>query len=265
MKEKSTSEDKPKSDKAKSTKSVTEKSPANPAEDSQIKMIIEKNLQGFLDPTWEVLLREEFLKPYWSGLQEFLEAESKDHIIYPPIEDVFSAFKLISYDQVKVVILGQDPYHGRGEAHGLAFSVLPGVVLPPSLRNIYKELESDLGIPPAKHGHLIHWAKQGVLLLNTVLTVRADRVNSHQGKGWEYFTDAVIDLLVKRDKPIVFVLWGNNAKKKKSRIDLAKHVVVESAHPSPLSARNGFFGSKPFSKINQLLEQNGESPIDWNV
>ncbi|MDN6691947.1 MAG: uracil-DNA glycosylase, partial [Enterococcus sp.] len=178
---------------------------------------------------------------------------------------IFEALELTPYDQVKVVILGQDPYHGADQAHGLSFSVQPGVKIPPSLRNIYQELQSDLGIPPVQHGNLVRWAEQGVLMLNTVLTVREGQAYSHRGKGWEQLTDAIIERLNEREKPIVFILWGKPAQEKIKMIDTTKHAIVKSVHPSPLSAHRGFFGSKPFSKANQFLEGWGEQPIDWQL
>lgn len=200
-----------------------------------------------------------------SELQAFLAAERAQHQIFPAVENVFTALELTPFEQVRVVILGQDPYHDVGQAHGLAFSVLPNVKLPASLRNIFKELGDDIGIPKPSSGCLIPWAKQGVLLLNTVLTVRAHQANSHRGKGWEVFTDAVIERLGERSEPIVFVLWGKPAQAKKKLIDAERHVVFEAAHPSPLSAHNGFFGSKPFSRINETLKAWGQAEIDWAI
>ncbi len=185
--------------------------------------------------------------------------------VYPPKENIFNALKLTDYNNVKVVIMGQDPYHGEGEAHGLSFSVQKGVKIPPSLQNIYKELENDLGIPPKKEGDLTGWAKQGVLLLNSVLTVEKDKPASHSKLGWQLFTDYVIRLLNTREDPIVFILWGNFAKSKKKYITNPKHLVIESAHPSPFSANYGFFGSKPFSKANNFLIKNKKEPIDWSL
>ena len=185
--------------------------------------------------------------------------------IFPLKENIFNALKLTDYDNVKVVIMGQDPYHGEGEAHGLSFSVQKGIKIPPSLQNIYKELYSDLAIPPKEHGELTGWAKQGVLLLNSVLTVEKDKPSSHKGMGWELFTDYVIKKLNTKDDPIVFILWGNFAKSKKKYITNPKHLVIESAHPSPFSAYNGFFGSKPFSKTNEFLIKNKKEPIDWSL
>lgn len=218
------------------------------------------------DNEWDVLLADEMQKEYYLKLREFLKQEYSTQKIFPDMYDIFNALKLASYSQVKVVILGQDPYHGEGQAHGLSFSVKKGVRVPPSLRNIYKEIYSDLQIDNTRmHGELTGWAKQGVLLLNTVLTVRAGQANSHRGKGWETFTDAVIKLLNIREDPIVFLLWGTPARKKKAFITNPNHLILEAAHPSPLSASNGFFGCRHFSKTNQFLQDNGLTPIDWNI
>ena len=214
---------------------------------------------------WDKQLEEEMAKPYFNDLRYVLAKEYKLHTVYPSKENLFQALKLTSYEHTKVVILGQDPYHGPGQAHGLSFSVLPGVRIPPSLSNIYKELHSDLGIPIPNNGYLVPWAKQGVLLLNTVLTVRDGQANSHKGLGWERFTDAVIEKLNERDKPAVFILWGSHAQKKGAFIDRSKHLVLESVHPSPLSAHRGFFGSKPFSQTNTFLKEHGMEPIDWEI
>lgn len=214
---------------------------------------------------WDQVLAAEMDKPYFLELMNWLEEEYKEHTIFPPRPDLFQALKLTSYKGTRAVILGQDPYHGAGQAHGLSFSVLPGVKVPPSLRNIYKELSSDLGIPMPAGGTLTPWAKEGVLLLNTVLTVREGLPGSHQGKGWEKFTDAVVEALNAREEPVVFILWGSHAQKKGARINTERHLIIESAHPSPLAARRGFFGSRPFSRVNAFLEANGERPIDWNV
>ncbi|MFR3072044.1 MAG: uracil-DNA glycosylase, partial [Paeniclostridium sp.] len=186
-------------------------------------------------------------------------------VIYPDMYDIFNALKYTSYKDTKVLILGQDPYHGENQAHGLAFSVKPGVRIPPSLLNMYKELHADLGCFIPNNGYLVPWAEQGVLLLNTALTVRAHQANSHKGKGWEVFTDNIIKLLNLRDEPVIFVLWGNNARSKKKLIDTNKHYIIESAHPSPLSASRGFFGSKPFSKTNDILIKLGRAPINWQI
>lgn len=214
---------------------------------------------------WNPLLRTEFDKPYWSTLQDFVHDEREQHIIYPPHPDVFAAIHLTSYADTRVMILGQDPYHGPNQAHGLCFSVRRGVPVPPSLVNIHKELETDLGVPRPRHGNLEHWATQGVLLLNSTLTVRAGQAASHQGKGWETFTDQVIRVVDGKVDPVVFILWGGFARKKKALIDTDRHIVIESAHPSPLSAHNGFFGSRPFSRANDALIARGRQPIDWRL
>ncbi|MCA9634424.1 MAG: uracil-DNA glycosylase [Myxococcales bacterium] len=211
---------------------------------------------------WRAAVGDELSKPYFRKLEDFLAAERKSEQVFPPADEVFTALALTPFDQVKVVILGQDPYHDDGQAHGLSFSVKPGIKPPPSLVNMYKEMEADLGCPRPSHGYLAHWARQGVLMLNAVLTVRAHTPNSHKGKGWEKFTDAVIKALSGRPKPMVFVLWGGFAQKKEKLID-GHHVIVKGAHPSPLSARSGFFGSKPFSTINGHLAKMGDAPIDW--
>lgn len=212
---------------------------------------------------WRKALADQFAQPYFQQLCRFVQQERASSQVFPPSADVFNALRLTSPANVRVLILGQDPYHGDGQAHGLSFSVRQDVKLPPSLRNIYKELESDLGVAPASHGHLTHWAQQGVLLLNTVLTVRAHEANSHRRKGWETFTDRVIQI-VNEQTNVAFVLWGKPAEAKEKFID-ARHLIVKSAHPSPLSARRGFFGSRPFSRVNQFLLDGGGQPIDWNV
>lgn len=214
---------------------------------------------------WRDALAEELEKPYIPKLEAFLEDERANHTIFPPPEDVFAALAATPYDKVSVVILGQDPYHGEGQAHGLSFSVLPGIKPPPSLVNIYKELKSDLGVSIPKHGYLKHWAEQGVLMLNTVLTVRANEPNSHRKQGWEKFTDAIIRKISEKQDPVVFVLWGSPAQKKIELIDTARHIIIQSVHPSPLSASGGFFGSKPFSKVNAALTSAGKPPIDWSL
>ena len=218
-----------------------------------------------LPPLWHDLLTHEISKPYWSSLQDFVSAERQVAEIYPPLGATFRSFELTSPRDVRVVILGQDPYHSEGQANGLCFSVANGVKIPPSLRNIYKELQADCGIEPSSSGDLTTWAQQGVLLLNATLTVRHDGAGTHQGHGWEIFTDAVIHALGSQKSPIVFVLWGAFARNKKSLITQAQHTIIESAHPSPLSAHNGFFGSKPFSQINQALRANDSDPIDWQI
>lgn len=212
---------------------------------------------------WNEKLKDEFEKPYYKKLRENLKKEYQTQTVYPGMYDLFNAFHKTAFDDVKVVILGQDPYHGPGQAHGLSFSVLPGAKVPPSLKNIYKELEADLGCPPVDHGYLGSWADQGVLLLNASLSVRAGQANSHQFLGWEEFTDNVIRMLNDREKPVIFILWGNNARKKKSMITNPNHHIIESTHPSPFSANNGFFGSRPFSKANAFLEADGLEPINW--
>lgn len=214
---------------------------------------------------WDELLKGEFDKEYYHKLRGFLAKEYKERTIYPNMYDIFNALKYTSYSDVKAVLIGQDPYHGPGQAHGLCFSVKRGVDVPPSLKNMYKELETDIGFKPPKHGELIEWAKQGVLMLNAVLTVRAGEANSHKGMGWEIFTDRVIELLNEREKPIVFLLWGGNARRKKLLITNPNHTVLEAAHPSPLSAYNGFFGCKHFSKTNEILKEAGQPPIDWTL
>ena len=214
---------------------------------------------------WNPVLQAQLAEPYWPELQRFVAEERRAHTIYPPKEEVFAALHLTPYAKTKVLILGQDPYHGPRQAHGLCFSVRPGVAVPPSLANIFKELESDLGHVPANHGNLEHWARQGVLLLNATLTVRAQQAASHQGKGWERFTDAVIAAVDDKPERVVFILWGGSARKKRKLIDTNRHVVIESAHPSPLSAHNGFFGSRPFSQANAALQAAGREPIDWQL
>ena len=215
--------------------------------------------------SWQRLLADEFEKEYFQDLFKFIDQEYEAGNVFPPKELIFSAFEHTPYEQVKVVILGQDPYHGAGQSHGLAFSVQIGVKIPPSLRNMYKELANDLAIESASHGNLTSWADQGVLLLNTVLTVREGEANSHQKKGWERFTDRVIEVLNEREDPIVFVLWGKPAQQKATMIDTTKHIIIQSFHPSPLSASRGFFGSKPFSKVNEALISLGKQPIDWQI
>ncbi len=218
-----------------------------------------------LPPSWLQVLRQEFGQPYFQRLQDFICRERRESQIFPPEQDVYQALMLTPYDRVRVMLLGQDPYHDDGQAHGLCFSVPPPLPPPPSLKNIFRELKADLGIAEPDHGCLTAWASQGVLLLNTVLTVRAHQAASHQKQGWEQFTDAIIRAVNQKDEPIVFVLWGAQARKKAELIDRERHLVIESAHPSPLSARNGFFGSKPFSKINAFLKQNGKAEIDWRL
>lgn len=214
---------------------------------------------------WDTVLQEETEAEYFNNIRYALAAEYKTQTIFPPKEDLFSALKLTPYHKVKAVIIGQDPYHGVGQAQGLSFSVRPGVRIPPSLKNIYKELHADLGLPIPKHGSLVHWAEQGVLLLNAVLTVREGQPNSHQGLGWQTFTDAVIRALNERSEPMVFMLWGSHAQKKGAFINRDKHLVLESTHPSPLAAHRGFLGSRPFSKANEFLTSKGIEPIDWTI
>ncbi len=217
-----------------------------------------------IEQSWKAALTNEFTLPYFTTLRETVrKAYLGTHPVYPPPKSIFTAFSLCPFDQVKVVILGQDPYHGAGQAHGLCFSVQDGVRTPPSLLNIYKELRDDMGIEISTSGNLERWAKQGVLLLNATLTVEAERAGSHQGLGWEQFTDAVIKKLSDEKKHLVFILWGRYAQDKGAHIDTSKHLVIKSAHPSPLSAYNGFFGSKPFSKTNEYLEEHGIEKIVW--
>lgn len=214
---------------------------------------------------WLEPLKPEFSKDYYKNLYRFVVEEYKSQVIFPPSEEIFSAFELTPLHEVKVVIIGQDPYHNVGQAHGLCFSVRPEVEIPPSLANIYKELQDDLGCYIPNNGYLVKWAKQGVLMLNTVLTVRAHQANSHQGKGWEQFTDAAIEVLDKQDRPIVFILWGAPAGKKAAMLHNPNHLILKSPHPSPLSAYRGFFGSKPFSQTNEFLVSKGLAPIDWQI
>jgi len=218
-----------------------------------------------LNDDWKEILKDEFDKDYYKELIKFLEKEYKEYTIFPKVEDVFSAFNYTPFDNVKVVIIGQDPYHEVGQAHGLAFSVLDPTPVPKSLINIYKELKDDLDIPISKSGNLSSWAKQGVLLINSVLTVREGLANSHKNKGWEKFTDAVIDKINTQKTSVVFLLWGNDAKKKGIMIDKSKHYVLTAPHPSPLSAYHGFFGCKHFSKTNEILNNINKSEIDWNI
>jgi len=213
---------------------------------------------------WHDVLRDEQTKPYWKNLCAFVSAERAEHEVFPPEPDVFSALSLTPYDDVKVLILGQDPYHDVGQAHGLCFSVRPGVKVPPSLRNIYKELQADLGCTIPDHGFLEAWAKQGVLMINAVLTVRAHEANSHKAKGWEKLTDQIIRAVNAKEEPVVFLLWGGYARKKARLIDTSRHGLVEGAHPSPLSVKK-FMGSRPFSQVNARLEDAGREPIDWQV
>ena len=214
---------------------------------------------------WLEPLKPEFSKQYYRELYQKVIEEYKTHLVFPPSDDIFNAFALTPLHDVKVVIIGQDPYHNVGQAHGLCFSVRPDVEIPPSLVNIYKELHDDLGCYVPNNGYLVKWAKQGILLLNTVLTVRAHQANSHRGMGWEQFTDAATRILNEEDRPIVFILWGAPAQTKKKMLNNPRHLILEAPHPSPLSAYRGFFGSRPFSKTNAFLEENGLTPIDWQI
>ncbi|WP_180321072.1 uracil-DNA glycosylase [Peribacillus kribbensis] len=222
-------------------------------------------IEKVIDTDWRNLLKEEFEKSYFAELEAFLQKEYEEQIIYPQKEEIFNALRYTPCKAVKAVILGQDPYHGPGQAHGLSFSVKPDVRIPPSLKNIYKELHEDLGCEIPGHGHLTSWAKQGVLLLNTVLTVRKGQANSHRGKGWEILTDQIIRTLNDREDPVVFILWGKPAQAKMNLIDTKKHFIITSPHPSPLSANKGFFGSRPFSKTNSYLLQAGIKQVDWSL
>jgi uracil-DNA glycosylase len=215
--------------------------------------------------SWRKTLAGEMEGSYFKKLEEFVDEQRKEFTIFPPEKDVFSALKITPYDRVNVLLLGQDPYHDNNQAHGLCFSVLPGIKPPPSLMNIFKELRDDLGFPIPNNGYLVPWAEQGILMLNAVLTVRAHEPNSHKGKGWEKFTDAIIRKVNERTEPVIFVLWGGYAGKKKALIDTDRHMIISSAHPSPLSAHNGFFGSRPFSKINAALKDAGHPEIDWKI
>ncbi|MFM7022477.1 MAG: uracil-DNA glycosylase [Flavobacteriales bacterium] len=218
-----------------------------------------------IEASWKPLLTAEFQAPYFTQLKSFLVEEKAKHVIFPPGDKIFEAFNRVPFDEVKVVILGQDPYHNVGQAHGLCFSVQNGVALPPSLKNIYKELLSDLNIAPVASGNLEKWTDQGVFLLNATLTVRAHEAGSHQKKGWETFTDKVIHIISENKENVVFILWGSYAQQKSKLIDEKKHLIIKSAHPSPLSAHNGFWGSKPFSKTNEYLISKGKKPIDWDL
>ena len=218
-----------------------------------------------METTWRPVLIAETEKPYWKPLQQFVKEERKKYTVFPPDKEVFAALHLTPYEKVSVLILGQDPYHEVGQAHGLCFSVRPDVAIPPSLQNIYKELHDDLGCTIPNNGCLTPWAEQGVLLLNAVLTVRAHQANSHQGKGWENFTDTIIRAVNDKPDRVVFVLWGAYARKKAPLINTPRHVIIQSAHPSPLSVASGFFGSRPFSKINAALREAGKSEIDWQI
>ena len=223
-------------------------------------------LTDSLNRVWKQLLADEFQQPYWRQLEDFVAEERQTYPgqIYPPAKQVFAAYNFVAPEQVRVVLLGQDPYHGAGQAHGLSFSVAPRVKLPPSLKNIFAELQTDLGVAVPESGSLESWAKQGIMLLNTVLTVRHKEANSHRKQGWERFTDQTIGVLSELPQPLVFLLWGGPARKKKQLIDESRHRVIEMAHPSPLSAHNGFFGTQPFSRVNTALSELGHNPINWN-
>jgi uracil-DNA glycosylase len=214
---------------------------------------------------WRDVLVQEVEQPYFQKLQQFVDAERQQHTVFPPEPEVFTALDVTPYEQVNVLLLGQDPYHDNNQAHGLCFSVRPGIRPPPSLVNMYKELKSDVGFRIPNNGYLMHWAEQGMLMLNAVLTVRAHEANSHKNKGWETFTDAIICAVNAKSDPVVFVLWGGYAQKKVKLIDAERHTIIQSAHPSPLSARNGFFGSRPFSAINSALQANGKPEVDWQI
>jgi uracil-DNA glycosylase len=214
---------------------------------------------------WKEFLKNEQEQQYYKNIIEFVQQDAKQHTICPPSQSIFNAFKYCSFENVKCVILGQDPYHGSGQAHGLSFSVNKGIPIPPSLKNIYRELKFDLGIEPSSHGCLIDWAKQGVLLLNATLTVREHQPNSHKDIGWHTFTDKVISLVNEKETPVVFVLWGAFANQKKSLLSNSKHLILSAPHPSPFSAHSGFFGSKPFSKVNEFLANNNMQPINWSL
>ena len=222
-------------------------------------------LKNLIPEDWAQVLKEEFELDYWSKLEDFIVDEMKSEVVFPPKNEIFSAFELTPYDKVKVLLLGQDPYHDYNQAHGLCFSVCNGTKLPPSLKNIYKELYSDLDVPVSKNGSLVSWAEQGVLLLNTSLTVRAHQAASHSKMGWVNFTDAVIRAVNKKKSLVIFVLWGGHAAAKERLIDSSRHIIIKSAHPSPLSAYRGFLGSRPFSKINDALIKNNNKPIDWRT
>ncbi len=223
------------------------------------------SLQDLIPADWRALLADEFSKKYWKPLEAFVEEEYNTQTIYPPREQIFAALDATPYDSIKVFLLGQDPYHQPKQAHGLCFSVSPGITPPPSLKNIYKELQDDLGCHAPNNGYLMPWAKQGVLMLNAVLTVRDSEPNSHKSKGWEKFLDAVIHKVNQKADRVVFLLWGGYAKKKAALVTSPQHTVIEGVHPSPLSASSGFFGSKPFSAINHALQEAGKTPIDWQI
>jgi uracil-DNA glycosylase len=223
------------------------------------------NVNPVIEEGWKKVLWEEFQAPYFGELKQFLISEREHYTIYPPGPQIFNAFHHCPFDRVKVVILGQDPYHGKGQAHGLCFSVPPGIPQPPSLVNIFKELQDDLGIPVPEHGSLVKWADQGVFLLNATLTVRAGQAGSHQNRGWETFTDAVIRKISEENSGVVFLLWGRYAQAKENLVDGLKHLVLKAAHPSPFSAYNGFFGCRHFSRTNEFLVEQGREPVDWSL
>ncbi len=220
---------------------------------------------GAIQNDWLEAIGEEFRKPYYKELYDFVKEEYSTTAVYPPSDDIFNALHLTALKDVKVLVLGQDPYHGANQAHGLSFSVLPGQKIPPSLKNIYKELQDDLGCYIPNNGYLEKWAKQGVLMLNTVLTVRAHKPNSHQGKGWEHFTDAIIEAVNKEERPIVYLLWGRPAQSKIPMLNNPKHLILKAPHPSPYSADRGFFGCRHFSQANEFLQSNGQEPVDWQI
>jgi len=222
-------------------------------------------MQINIPTSWHALLADEFEKPYFQKLQQFVDEERQKYTIFPPEQDVFSALQLTPYEHANVFLLGQDPYHDDNQAHGLCFSVRPGIKPPPSLVNMFKELHNDVGFRIPNNGYLVPWAKQGMLMLNAVLTVRAHSPNSHKNHGWETFTDAVIRKVSAKEDPVVFVLWGGYAQKKRALIDTSRHTIIQSAHPSPLSANNGFFGSRPFSAINKALREAGKPEIEWQL
>jgi len=224
-----------------------------------------QKLDPQIEESWKINLVDEFSQPYFFSLKQFLVEEKKQHTLYPPGSQIFAAFDKTPYDSVKVIILGQDPYHGKGQAHGLCFSVPPGIKAPPSLVNIFKEIQNDVGIPMPSHGNLSAWAKQGILLLNATLTVRANQPGSHQNKGWETFTDAVIKKLSDQREGLVFLLWGKFAQAKENLIDSSRHHILKAAHPSPYSANAGFFGCRHFSKTNQILQEQGKNEINWSL
>ena len=244
---------------------MEEKVSNNLREDINTKNPGESKVNAVIEESWKKELGEEFQADYFKTLKQFLVEERKKHILYPPASKIFSCFNYTPFDKVKVVIIGQDPYHGQGQANGLCFSVSPGIQQPPSLQNIFKEIQNDLGIPIPKTGNLEPWAKQGVLLLNATLTVRANQAGSHQKQGWENFTDAVIKALSEKRKGLVFLLWGRFAQAKEMLIDKSKHHILKAPHPSPFSVHSGFFGCKHFSKTNELLRQEGLEEIDWSV